>query len=48
VTVQSVEEVSLGVIRSEIPDERGLGRVFPQTFHCRQIILHLDGLAYLF
>jgi len=47
-TVQSIKEVSLVFFCSEIPDQLGLGRVFPQTFHCGQIILHLESLAYLF
>jgi hypothetical protein len=29
VTVQTVEEVSLGFVRREIPDQRSLGRFLP-------------------
>jgi hypothetical protein len=46
VAVQSVEEVLLGVVRSEVPGRRR-GCVLRQTFECRKMILHVGRRALL-
>ena len=47
VAVQSVEEVLLGVVRSEVPGGSDGGCVLPQTFECRKMILHVGRRALL-
>jgi hypothetical protein len=38
---QSVKLLALGVVRSQVPNKRAFGGVFPQLFKVRLIILHL-------
>jgi hypothetical protein len=41
---QSVEQLTLGLIRSQISDKSAFGRVFAQFLEMRSIVCHRDAM----